>query len=67
MNVSTVPVAINEIYTDRGDRDHAFDWLNRAYLQHDAGIRSLKIDPLLQGIRNDPRYADLLKNMDLPS
>lgn len=58
---------IAEIYADRGDSDRAFDWLNRAYLQHDAGMRSLKIDPWLQGIRNDPRYADLLKKMNLPS
>ena len=58
---------IAEIYADRGDADRAFQWLNRAYEQRDAGMRNLKIDPLLQPIRNDPRYAELLKKMNLSS
>jgi len=58
---------IVEIYADRGDADRAFQWLNRAYEQRDAGMRNLKIDPLLQHIRNDPRYSELLKKMNLPS
>ena len=57
---------IAEIYADRGDADRAFQWLNRAYEQRDAGMRNLKIDPLLQRIRNDPRYTELLKKMSLP-
>ena len=58
---------IAEIYADRRDADKAFQWLNRAYLQHDAGMRNLKIDPWLRGIRDDRRYAELLKKMNLPS
>jgi TolB-like protein/DNA-binding winged helix-turn-helix (wHTH) protein len=58
---------IAEIYADRGDADRAFQWLNRAYEQRDAGMRNLKIDPLLQRIRNDPRYGELLRKMNLPS
>ena len=58
---------IAEIYADRGDADQAFQWLDRAYQQRDAGMRNLKIDPLLQRIRNDQRYAELLKKMNLPS
>jgi len=58
---------IAEIYADRGDADRAFQWLNRAYEQCDAGMRNLKIDPLLQRIRNDPRYVELLRKMNLPT
>lgn len=58
---------IAEIYADRGDADKAFQWLDRAYQQHDAGMRSVKIDPWLRGVRNDSRYAELLKKMNLPS
>ena len=36
---------IAEIYAYRGERDKAFEWLNRAYQQRDSGRRSLKIDP----------------------
>ena len=58
---------IAEIYADRGDADKAFQWLDRAYQQHDAGMRDLKIDPWLRGVRGDPRYSELLKKMNLPS
>ena len=52
---------------DRGDANKAFQWLDRAYQQRDAGMRSVKIDPWLRGVRDDPRYAELLKKMNLPS
>ena len=58
---------IGEIYACRGDVDLAFQWLNRAYQQRDSGMRSLKIDPLLKSLWQDPRYIDLLKRMRLPT
>jgi TolB-like protein/DNA-binding winged helix-turn-helix (wHTH) protein/Tfp pilus assembly protein PilF len=58
---------IAEIYAYRGDSDMAFQWLSRAYQQHDSGMRSVKIDPFLRSVRKDPRYADLLKRMRLSS
>ena len=58
---------IAEVYADRGESDKAFEWLNRAYEQRDAGLRSLKIDPYLRSLRHDPRYADILKKLRLPT
>jgi hypothetical protein len=58
---------IGEIYACRGDVVLAFQWLNRSYQQRDSGMRSLKIDPLLKSLRQDPRYVDLLKRMRLPT
>ena len=58
---------IAEVYADRGESDKAFEWLNRAYEQHDAGLRSLKIDPYLKSLSHDPRYADILKKLRLPT
>jgi tetratricopeptide (TPR) repeat protein len=57
---------VAEIYAYRGDANRAFEWLNRAYQQRDSGLRSLKIDPLIKGLRTDPRYANLLRQMHLP-
>jgi serine/threonine-protein kinase len=50
----------------RGDRDTAFEWLERAYRQHDGYIAFVKIDTLLDSLRGDPRYAALLRRMNLP-
>jgi len=63
----TMAYQIAEIYADRGESDKAFEWLNRAYDQHDSGLRSLKIDPYLKSLRRDPRYAEFLKKMHLPA
>jgi TolB-like protein/lipoprotein NlpI len=58
---------IAEVYAFRGESDKAFQWLERAYRQRDGGLMSLKIDPLLKGLRQDRRYADLLTKMHLPT
>jgi TolB-like protein len=50
----------------RGETDLAFEWLERAYRQRDAGLMSLKSDVLLEGIRGDSRYVAFLKRMNLP-
>jgi serine/threonine protein kinase/tetratricopeptide (TPR) repeat protein len=57
---------IAEVYAFRGEADRAFEWLDRAYAQRDAGLSSLKVDPLLRSLRSDPRYTALLKKMRLP-
>jgi TolB-like protein/DNA-binding winged helix-turn-helix (wHTH) protein/Tfp pilus assembly protein PilF len=58
---------IAEVYGYRGEPGKAFEWLDRAYEQRDAGLRSLKIDPLLNGLRHDPRYTEFLRKMHLPT
>jgi predicted Zn-dependent protease len=57
---------IADVYAWRGENDHAFEWLDRAYQQHDAGLTRLKFDRLLEGVRVDPRYRALLRKMNLP-
>jgi YD repeat-containing protein len=51
------------IYAHRGDADHAFQWLERALKQRDAGMHWMKFDPLLQGLSADPRFKALLAQM----
>ena len=57
---------IAEVYAYRGQVDQAFEWLDRAYNQHDGGLMLLKTDLLLNSLRNDPRYAQMLKKLNLP-
>jgi serine/threonine protein kinase/Tfp pilus assembly protein PilF len=57
---------IAEIYAYRGEKDQAFEWLDRAYVQRDSYLPILKGDPLLRNIRSDPRYRAFLQKMRLP-
>jgi len=54
------------VYAWRGEKDQAFQWLERAYRQHDGGLSVLKLAPILRSLRGDPRYTALLKKMNLP-
>jgi TolB-like protein len=53
-------------YGSRNNADQAFQWLERAYRQHDGGMGQLKIEPMLRSLRRDPRYKALLREMNLP-
>jgi TolB-like protein/DNA-binding winged helix-turn-helix (wHTH) protein/Tfp pilus assembly protein PilF len=59
--------SIATVYALRNQRDEAFKWLDRAYAQHDGGLIFIKIDPLLNNLRSDPRYTAFLKKMHLPA
>src|SRR6266852_1624070 len=57
---------IADVYAFRKEPDKAFEWLERAYVQHDGGVASTKWDPLLKNLRGDPRYMAFLKKLRLP-
>ena len=57
---------IAEVYAFRGEVGLAFEWLDRAYTQHDSGLCQIKGNPLLKNLERDPRYTSLLKKMRLP-
>ncbi|RJP64527.1 MAG: hypothetical protein C4532_19045 [Candidatus Abyssobacteria bacterium SURF_17] len=48
-----------------GDNEQGFEWLQKAYEQRDFFLRYLKVERTFDGIRSDPRYRALLKNMNL--
>jgi TolB-like protein/lipoprotein NlpI len=58
---------IAEVYAWRGETDKAFEWLQISYDNHDTGTLSLLIDPLMRGLRGDPRYKGLLEKAGLPT
>ncbi len=58
---------IAEVYAVRGERDKAFEWLQISFDNHDTGTLTLLIDPLLRGLRDDPRYKNLLAKLGLPA
>ena len=58
---------IGQVYAFREQLDEAFEWLDRAYAQRDGGLEETKVNPLLKSLHHDPRYAALLKKLNLPN
>jgi TolB-like protein/Flp pilus assembly protein TadD len=61
----TAAYQIAEVYAYRGEKDKAFEWLERARRQRDPGLASLRKDPLLPNLRDDPRWNAFLRTMGL--
>lgn len=64
-NGETAAYQIAEVYGYRDDKDHAFEWLERARRQHDAGLLGLRVDILLPNLHSDPRWNAFLHTMGL--
>ena len=60
------PYGIASYYADLGDNEHAFEWLDTAYHQHDSGLLGIRTDPAFDSMRSDPRYAELVRKIGLP-
>ena len=56
---------IAEVYAWRGEKARALEWLERAYQQRDGGMSEIKTDPLLDSVRDDARFAALLRKLQL--
>jgi TolB-like protein/Flp pilus assembly protein TadD len=57
---------IAEVYAWRGEKDLAFEWLERAYRQQDGGLTDIKIDSYVASLHSDPRYAAFLRKLNFP-
>jgi serine/threonine-protein kinase len=58
---------VAEIYAVRGEKDKAFEWLEKAYTAREPIIfLFLKDDPFLKNLESDPRHISLLKKLNLP-
>jgi TolB-like protein/Tfp pilus assembly protein PilF/predicted Ser/Thr protein kinase len=56
------------IYIGLGEKDKAFEWLEKSYEERYAiaeGVADIKVDPVFDPLRSDPRFADLLRRMNL--
>lgn len=59
------PVSIALIHIGLGDADRAFRWLERAYDERAPQLIWLKVDPIFDPLRSDPRFTRLLRRMGL--
>jgi TolB-like protein/DNA-binding winged helix-turn-helix (wHTH) protein/Flp pilus assembly protein TadD len=60
------PAAIAWVYIGLGEKERAFVWLEKAYLERSNFIAYLSVVPLADSLRSDPRFSDLLRRVGLP-
>jgi tetratricopeptide (TPR) repeat protein len=59
------PWQIATLYTRAGKKDEALEWLKKAYQAHDPNMPYISVDPIFDILRDDPRFKDLLRLMNL--
>ena len=55
------------IYAALGDKNEAFAELERSFADRDCYLSRIGVDPMMDPLRSDLRYKDLLKRMNLPT
>ena len=60
------PYDIALVYVGLGEKDRAFDWLQKGVADHLMDLGHLRMSREMESIRSDPRYLELLRRMGLP-
>ena len=60
------PTVIASLYAYAGDSDRALEWLEKAHDERDPVLVGLGVGPRWDSLRDDPRFQDLLRRMNLP-
>jgi TolB-like protein/DNA-binding winged helix-turn-helix (wHTH) protein len=59
------PYSVALVHAGLGDRDQAFAWLDKAYDERSDYMPYLKLEPMLDGLRSDPRFDALVRRVGL--
>jgi len=57
---------IAAVHAAFGEKDAAFEWLEKAFHERPPFLVWVKVHPLFEGLRDDPRFAALLKRIGIP-
>ena len=52
-------------YAALGEKDPAFRWMEKAIEEHDPEMARLRVDPMMDPLRRDPRFQDFLARLNL--
>jgi len=59
------PTYFGMLYAGLGDKDQAFAWFEKAFSERADGLTWLGVEPMFDGVRDDPRFDDLLRRIGL--
>jgi tetratricopeptide (TPR) repeat protein len=62
--IDLYPMAV--AYFALGDKDRGFEWLTKAFDQRSAFVYAARVEPRLDGVRDDPRFKALVARLKLP-
>src|SRR5258705_1161255 len=60
------PINFVFIYVGLGEKDEAFQWLQNGYYERDPQMTRLKVNPLFDPLRSEPRFTELMRRVGLP-
>ena len=55
--------AFADIHLGLGEKEKALDWLDRAYQDQESACWYLKVDPIYDSVRNEPRFQALVQKV----
>ena len=58
--------SVATVHAGLGDEHRAFEWLERAFEERSSWLLSLKVEPILTGLRSDVRFGELVRRIGLP-
>jgi serine/threonine protein kinase len=60
------PALVAEIYTQLGEKEKAFEWLEIAYEKHVGAMATINTKPTWDPLRGEPQFQEILKRMNFP-
>ncbi|MCH7776216.1 MAG: protein kinase [Gemmatimonadetes bacterium] len=60
------PLGLAQLFAHAGERERVLEWLQQAYEARDPNLPGIGVIPLFDSVRDDPRFQDLLRRMNLP-
>ncbi len=59
------PAPVLYAYIGAGNKEQAFVWLEKAYAEHSTALTTLKVNPMYDPLRGDPRFLNLMRRVGL--
>ncbi len=57
------PLYVADIYIGLGEKEQAFHWLEKEYEARSVGLVSLRVNPIYDSLRSDPRFTELMRRV----
>ena len=61
------PYSLALVYVGLGDKDRAFEWLNKAFQERSVHLMSVQVHPRFASLRSDQRFEALVRRIGLPT